>query len=156
MTGDPRRWGSEPGIAGVIHVMDPYPYSFGWGATEEEITKKNLGYLREVIQYEGNRFSFLVEIFWNFLNSSAGPSNIAGFILETVVGTNGVLKAPKGYLEGVRALCDEYGIVMIADEVMAGFGRTGNSICIRSSVDLPILSPTIQPTSIFLTDHTTN
>jgi taurine--2-oxoglutarate transaminase len=106
MTGDPRRWGSEPGMPGVVHIMDPYPYSFSWGATEEEIAQKNLTYLREVIQYEG-------------------PNNVAAIFLETVTGTNGVLKAPKGYLEGVRALCDEYGILMCADEVMAGFGRTG-------------------------------
>ena len=108
LTGDPRRWGSEPSgiMPGVVHVMDPYPYSFSWGNSEEEITKKNLIYLREVIEYEG-------------------PNNIAAFFLESVTGTNGILKPPKGYLEGIRSLCDEYGILLICDEVMNGFGRTG-------------------------------
>jgi len=107
LTGDPRRWNVEPAsMPGVIHVMDPNPYSFSFGKSEEEITKNNLTYLREVIEYEG-------------------PNNIAAMFLESVTGTNGVLKPPKGYLEGVRALCDQHGILMCVDEVMAGFGRTG-------------------------------
>jgi len=106
LTGDPRRWGAEPGVSGIIHVFDPYPYTFSWGSSEEEISQKNLTYLRETIEYEG-------------------PNNIAAFILESVTGTNGVLKPPKGYLEGVRKICDDYGILLMVDEVMAGFGRTG-------------------------------
>jgi taurine---2-oxoglutarate transaminase len=100
-TGDPRRW-SEPAVPGFVHVLNPYHgLERGWTTAEQA-----LDYLDEVIQLEG-------------------PSTIAGFIMETVVGTNGVLVPPEGFLAGVRALCDKHGIVMIADEVMSGFGRTG-------------------------------
>jgi taurine---2-oxoglutarate transaminase len=100
-TGDPRRW-SQPPMPGVIHVLDPYHgIERGWDDTADA-----LAYLEEVIVLEG-------------------PQSIAGFVLETVTGTNGVLVPPDGYLQGVRALCDKFGILMIADEVMAGFGRTG-------------------------------
>ncbi|MEP7082254.1 MAG: aminotransferase class III-fold pyridoxal phosphate-dependent enzyme [Chloroflexota bacterium] len=102
LTGDPRRWASEPGISGVIRVTDPYHgIQRGWDTADEA-----LAHLEETIQLEG-------------------PSTIAAFILETVVGTNGILIPPDGYLQGVREICDRYGILMIADEVMAGFGRTG-------------------------------
>jgi taurine--2-oxoglutarate transaminase len=101
LTGDPRRW-SQPPMAGIIHVLDPYHgIQRGWDTADVA-----LAYLEEVIQLEG-------------------PDTIAAFILETVSGTNGILIPPDGYLQGVRALCDKYGILMIADEVMAGFGRTG-------------------------------
>lgn len=100
-TGDPRRW-SQPPLPGVVHVLDPYHgVQRGWESAEA-----SLRYLEEVIQLEG-------------------PATIAGFILEPVTGTNGVLVPPDGYLQGVRALCDRYGILLIADEVMSGFGRTG-------------------------------
>jgi len=100
-TGDPRRW-TEPSMPGVIHVLNPYHgIERGWDTPDQA-----LAYLDEVIRLEG-------------------PATIAGFILEPVVGTNGVLVPPDGFLQGVRALCDRYGIVMIADEVMSGFGRTG-------------------------------
>jgi taurine--2-oxoglutarate transaminase len=100
-TGDPRRW-TQPPMPGVVHVLDPYHgIQRGWDTADEA-----LGYLEEVIQLEG-------------------ANTIAAFILETVTGTNGILVPPDGYLSGVRALCDKYGILMIADEVMAGFGRTG-------------------------------
>jgi taurine--2-oxoglutarate transaminase len=102
VTGDPRRWASEPAVPGVVHVMDPYH----WGSVEPEPVDAHLAYLEEVINYEG-------------------PDKIAAFILETVTGTNGILIPPDGYLQGVRELCTKYGIVMICDEVMAGFGRTG-------------------------------
>jgi taurine---2-oxoglutarate transaminase len=102
VTGDPRRWANEPGVPGVIRVLDPWR----WGRTEPEPVDQHLAYLDEVIQYEG-------------------PHTIAAFILETVTGTNGILIPPDGYLEGVRELCTRHGIVMITDEVMAGFGRTG-------------------------------
>jgi taurine--2-oxoglutarate transaminase len=102
VTGDPRRWASEPAVPGVIHVLDPWR----WGRAEPEPVDEHLAYLEEVIQYEG-------------------PNTIAAFILETVTGTNGILIPPDGYLQGVRELCTKYGILMIADEVMAGFGRTG-------------------------------
>ncbi len=102
LTGDPRRWAAEPGIPGVVRVLDPYHgIERGW-----ENAESSLAMIEEVIQLEG-------------------PQNIAAFILEPVVGTNGILVPPDGYLQGVRALCDKYGILMIADEVMAGFGRTG-------------------------------
>jgi taurine--2-oxoglutarate transaminase len=100
-TGDPRGW-SQPPMPGIVHVLDPYHgVARGW---DDAATA--LAYLEEVIQLEG-------------------PQTIAAFILETVTGTNGILVPPDGYLQGVRALCDKHGILMIADEVMAGFGRTG-------------------------------
>lgn len=108
LTGDFRRFPSEPGAPGVLKFFDPYPYSFSWGETEEEICQKSLDHLREFVQCEG-------------------PQNMAAILIETVTGTNGVLPPPQGYLEGVRKLCDETGIMMICDEVMAGFGRTGKA-----------------------------
>ncbi len=101
-TGDPRRWASEPAVPGFIRVLDPQRY----GSPEPDPVDEHLAYLEEVIQYEG-------------------PHTIAAFILETVVGTNGILIPPDGYLQGVRELCTKHGILLIADEVMAGFGRTG-------------------------------
>lgn len=102
LTGDPRRWANEPGMPGVVHVLDPYHgIERGW-----DDAPAALAMLEEVVQLEG-------------------PRTIAAFILEPVTGTNGVLVPPPGYLEGVRALCDRHGILMIADEVMSGFGRTG-------------------------------
>jgi taurine--2-oxoglutarate transaminase len=102
LTGDPRRWPNEPGYPGVVHVLDFYH-----GTTRPwDDAATALQILRETIELEG-------------------PKTIAAFIIEPVTGTNGILIPPPGYLEGVRAICDEYGILMIADEVMAGFGRTG-------------------------------
>jgi taurine--2-oxoglutarate transaminase len=106
MTGDPRRWANEPGSPGFIRVMDPQPYTYSFGESEADKTENNLRYLREVIEMEG-------------------PQTIAAMIIETVTGTNGVLPPPAGYLQGLRALLDEYGILLICDEVMAGWGRTG-------------------------------
>jgi taurine--2-oxoglutarate transaminase len=102
LTGDPRRWAAEPGIPGVVHVLDPYHgIERGWESAES-----SLAMIEETIQLEG-------------------PNTIAAFILEPVTGTNGILVPPDGYLVGLRKLCDKYGILMIADEVMSGFGRTG-------------------------------
>ena len=102
LTGDPRRWVNEPGIPGVVHVLDPYHgIARGWESAEHSLDR-----LEETIQLEG-------------------PQTIAAFILEPISGTNGVLVPPDGYLQGVRELCTKYGILMIADEVMSGFGRTG-------------------------------
>jgi taurine---2-oxoglutarate transaminase len=106
LTGDPRRWPNEPGTPGFIKVMDPWPYTWSWGDTEEEITSRNLTYLEEVIQMEG-------------------PNTIAAMFIETVTGTNGILPPPKGYLKGLKELLGKYGILLVCDEVMAGFGRTG-------------------------------
>jgi taurine--2-oxoglutarate transaminase len=102
LTGDPRRWGNEPGMPGVVHVLDPY-HGTQRGFEDADTA---LAYLDETIALEG-------------------PSTIAAFILEPVTGTNGILIPPDGYLQGVRELCDRYDILLIADEVMSGFGRTG-------------------------------
>ena len=102
LTGDPRRWSTEPGMPGVVHLLDPYHgMERGWDSASEALAT-----LEEVIQLEG-------------------AHTIAAFFLETVSGTNGVLIPPDGYLQGVRELCTKYGILMVCDEVMAGFGRTG-------------------------------
>ena len=107
VTGDPRRWASEGGVAGVVHFWGPYPYRSAFHAADEaQECERALSHLRDTIMVEG-------------------PSTIACIILETVVGTNGILVPPAGYLPGVRSLCDEFGIMWIADEVMAGFGRCG-------------------------------
>jgi taurine--2-oxoglutarate transaminase len=106
MTGDPRRWPNEFAY-GVIHFFGPYPYrSPFWSTSPEEETQRALEYLENTIVMEG-------------------ASTIAAIAIETVVGTAGILAPTPGYLEGVRKLCDKYGILWIADEVMAGFGRTG-------------------------------
>jgi taurine--2-oxoglutarate transaminase len=102
VTGDPRRWANEPGVGGIIRVLDPWR----WARGEPEPVEEHLAYIEEVMQYEG-------------------PHTIAAFIMETVTGTNGILIPPDGYLQGIRELCTRHGIVMICDEVMAGFGRTG-------------------------------
>ncbi|THG29073.1 aspartate aminotransferase family protein [Glaciibacter flavus] len=108
LTGDPRRWANEPGDPSVKHFFGPYLYRSAFSATTEtEETRRALEHLENVIVLEG-------------------ASTIAAIVLETIVGTNGVLVPPPGYLPGVRALCDKYGIVYIADEVMVGFGRTGH------------------------------
>ena len=107
LTGDPRRWASEPAISGVSRFMGPYSYRSSFhSSSEEEECERALAHLAEVLMYEG-------------------PQTVAAIILETVVGTNGILVPPDGYLQGVRKLCDEHGILMILDEVMTGFGRTG-------------------------------
>jgi taurine--2-oxoglutarate transaminase len=105
-TGDPRRWPNEFAY-GHVHFFGPYPYrSHFWATNPEQESERALAHLADVIRFEG-------------------PGTIAAILIETVVGTAGVLVPPPGYLEGVRALCDEHGIVLILDEVMAGFGRTG-------------------------------
>ncbi|KRE39290.1 hypothetical protein ASG73_02845 [Janibacter sp. Soil728] len=107
LTGEPRRWGSEPSFTGVVHYWGPYPYRSSFHSdSEEQECERALAHLRQTVEVEG-------------------PSQVAAIVLETIVGTNGVLVPPDGYLAGVRELCDEYGIVMVADEVMAGFGRAG-------------------------------
>jgi taurine--2-oxoglutarate transaminase len=106
-TGDPRRWPNEFAY-GHVHFFGPYLYrSAFWATSEQEECERALKHLEDVIIFEG-------------------PKTVAAILIESVVGTAGVLIPPKGYLEGVRALCDKYGILWIADEVMSGFGRTGN------------------------------
>src|SRR4051812_38842694 len=107
LTGEPRRWPSEPGIPGVVRYWGPYLYRSSFHAeTEADECERALAHLREVLMFEG-------------------AHTVAAIVLESVVGTNGILVPPDGYLAGVRAICDEFGIVMVADEVMAGFGRCG-------------------------------
>jgi taurine--2-oxoglutarate transaminase len=102
LTGDPRRWPAEPGLPGVVHVLNPYHgIQRGWEPTDLALAR-----IEETIQLEG-------------------PNTIAALFMETVVGTNGVLIPPEGFLQGIRELCTKYGILMVADEVMSGFGRTG-------------------------------
>jgi taurine--2-oxoglutarate transaminase len=108
MTGDPRRWGSEPAtMPGVVRYWGPYTYRSSFHATNDvEECERALAHLEDVLMVEGGH-------------------TVAAIVLETVVGTNGILVPPDGYLQGVRELCDRHGVVMIADEVMAGFGRCG-------------------------------
>lgn len=112
LTGDPRRTAWEPGLMpGVVHFLDPYRYRSTFHRanpeiSEEEFCRDYLNHLEEIIQYEG-------------------AETIAAILMESITGTNGLIIPPEGYMQGVRTLCDKYGIVMIADEVMSGFGRTG-------------------------------
>jgi len=112
LTGDPRRLAWEPNLMpGVVHFLDPYRYRSTFHRTnttlaKNEFCKDYLNHLEEIIQYEG-------------------PQTIAAVLIEPVSGTNGVIIPPDGYLKGVREICDRYDILLIADEVMSGFGRTG-------------------------------
>ncbi len=107
MTGDPRRWPNDGGATGVVHFFGPYPYrSPFWSSSPEEECARALEHLEQVVAFEG-------------------PATIAAIVLETIPGTAGVLVPPDGYLAGVREICDRHGIVYVADEVMAGFGRAG-------------------------------
>jgi len=106
LTGDPRRFGAEPGIPGVCRILDPHRYRCGFCQNLPACTLQCLRHVEEVIDFEG-------------------PQNVAAVMMETVTGTNGIIIPPDGYLQGLRALCDRHGILLILDEVMAGFGRTG-------------------------------
>jgi taurine--2-oxoglutarate transaminase len=107
LTGDPRRWPNEPAMPGVVRFFGPYPYRSPFHAeSEAQESDRALAHLDEVLTLEG-------------------PQTIAAIILETVVGTNGILVPPDGYLAGVRELCDRHGVLLIVDEVMSGFGRCG-------------------------------
>ncbi|MFE4600677.1 aspartate aminotransferase family protein [Kitasatospora indigofera] len=107
LTGDPRRWANETGVSGIVHFWGPYAYRSPFHSENEaQECERALAHLEETIAFEG-------------------PHTVAAVILETVIGTAGILVPPPGYLAGVREICDRYGIVFILDEVMAGFGRTG-------------------------------
>ena len=106
LTGDPRRWPAEPGIPGVVRMFDPYTYRCPAGHPDPCPVCTGAPHLEEILQYEG-------------------PETVAAVILETVTGTNGIIVPPDGYLQSIREVCDRHGIVLITDEVMAGFGRTG-------------------------------
>lgn len=108
LTGDPRRWPNDNGSAGVVHVFGPFLYRSAFHATtEREECERALEALESTILFEG-------------------PASIAAIVLETIPGTAGIMVPPEGYLRGVRELCDRFGIVYVADEVMTGFGRTGS------------------------------
>jgi taurine---2-oxoglutarate transaminase len=106
LTGDPRRWPAEPGIPGVVRMLDPYTYRCPAGHPDPCPVCTGAPHLEEILQYEG-------------------AHTVAAVILEPVVGTNGIFVPPDGYLQAIREVCDRHGILLIADEVMAGFGRTG-------------------------------
>jgi taurine--2-oxoglutarate transaminase len=106
LTGDPRRWPAEPGIPGVVRMLDPYTYRCPAGHPDPCPVCTGAPHLEEILQYEG-------------------PESLAAVILETVTGTNGIIVPPDGYLQAIREVCDRHGILLICDEVMAGFGRTG-------------------------------
>src|ERR671937_478344 len=106
LTGDPRRWPAEPGIPGVVRMLDPYTYRCPAGHPDPCPVCSGAPHLEEILQYEG-------------------AQNVAAVIMETIVGTNGVIAPPDGYLQSIREVCDRHGILLILDEVMAGFGRSG-------------------------------
>ncbi|CAB4712857.1 unannotated protein [freshwater metagenome] len=119
-TGDPRRFPNE-NSTGHVHFWGPYLYrSSFWAKDEEQECARALEHLEQTIIFEG-------------------PKTIAAILIESVPGTAGILVPPKGYLEGVRALCDKYEILWIADEVMAGFGRTGKWFAFKHSAAEPDL-----------------
>ncbi|BBZ32626.1 aspartate aminotransferase family protein [Mycolicibacterium confluentis] len=121
LTGDPRRWPNDYGNSGVVHFNGPFLYRSSFNAeTEEQESQRALEYLDKLIQMEG-------------------PSSFAAIILESVPGTAGIMVPPPGYMAGVREICNKYGIVMIADEVMAGFGRTGKWFAIQNFDVVPDL-----------------
>jgi len=119
-TGDPRRFPNEFAF-GHVHFWGPYLYRTAfWAKDEAEECQRALEHLEQTIIFEG-------------------PNTIAAILLESIPGTAGVLMPPKGYLEGVRALCDKYNILWIADEVMSGFGRTGKWFAYQHSQVVPDL-----------------
>src|SRR5437868_3651556 len=105
-TGDPRRWYAEPGVPGFVRMFDPYTYRCSAGHPDPCPVCTGAPHLEEILRYEG-------------------PQNVAAVMLETVTGTNGILVPPDGYLQSIREVCDRHGILLVCDEVMAGFGRTG-------------------------------
>ena len=106
LTGDPRRPPVEPGVPGAVRVFDPYCYRCTFGQDPESCAMECAEHIREVILYEN-------------------PDTVAAVFMESITGTNGIFPPPAGYMERVREICDEFGILMICDEVMTGFGRTG-------------------------------
>src|SRR3982750_204994 len=122
LTGDPRRWAAEPGLPGVVRMFDPYTYRCPAGHPDPCPVCTGAPHLEEILQYEG-------------------PQNVAAVILETIVGTNGIIVPPDGYLQSIREVCDRHGILLIADEVMAGFGRTGKWFGVENWDAVPDIPP---------------
>jgi taurine--2-oxoglutarate transaminase len=106
LTGDPRRWFAEPGLPGIVRMFDPYTYRCPAGHPDPCPVCSGGPHLEEILMYEG-------------------PHTVAAVMLETVTGTNGIIVPPDGYLQSIRETCDQHGILLILDEVMAGWGRTG-------------------------------
>ncbi len=106
LTGDYRRWAAEPTMPGAIHVFDPYCYRCHFGWSPDKCHRECITHIEDIIRFEG-------------------PGNIAAFFMEGVTGTNGILVPPDDYWPAVRELCDKHGILLVSDEVMSGFGRTG-------------------------------
>ncbi len=105
-SGDPRRWPVEPGIPGIVRAFDPYCYRCPFGKTPDSCKRECVSHIEEIIQMEG-------------------PHTIAAIMVEGITGSNGLLVPPDDYYPKLRVLCDKYGILLITDEVMSGFGRTG-------------------------------
>ncbi len=121
LTGDPRRWANDQGAAGVVRFFGPFLYRTAFSATtEHEECQRALEHLERVIELEG-------------------PATIAAVVLESIPGTAGIMVPPPGYLSGVRELCDRYGILYVADEVMAGFGRSGKWFAVEHDDVVPDL-----------------
>jgi len=109
LSGENRRWPNEPGLPGVVRFFAPFPYRSPFHTRDAaEETERAVAHLEEIVRYEG-------------------ADRIAALLIEPVVGSNGVIVYPPGYLARVRELCDRYGILLIFDEVMTGFGRTGDA-----------------------------
>ena len=109
MTGDYRRWPNEPSLPGVVHFFDSYKYRsqlYKEGMCDEEYSDIMLQQLENTLIFEN-------------------PEAVAAIFIETVTDSNGIIPPPNGYLQGLRRLCDKYGIIMVCDEVMCGLGRTG-------------------------------
>jgi taurine---2-oxoglutarate transaminase len=106
LTGDHRRWAAEPTMPGVVHIFDPYCYRCVFGWTPDTCHRECVTHIEDVIRFEG-------------------PENVAAIFMEGVTGTNGLIVPPDDYWPRVRQLCDKYGILLVSDEVMSGFGRTG-------------------------------
>jgi taurine---2-oxoglutarate transaminase len=121
MTGDPRRWANDQGSTGTVHFFGPFLYRSAFHATtEEEECQRALEHLEQVVALEG-------------------PSTIAAIVLEAIPGTAGIMVPPPGYLAGVREICDRAGIVLVADEVMSGFGRSGRWFAVEHGGVVPDL-----------------
>jgi taurine--2-oxoglutarate transaminase len=113
MSNDYRNWACEPSIPSVIHCLDPYCYRCPFGVTYPNCDLQCAKHVEDVVRFEG------------------GANRVAGFISETIVGANGVIPPPEGYWQKIREICDRYEMLLMVDEVMVGFGRTGKWFAIE-------------------------